>query len=109
MPNESSLYLAKHQLVEDFNKVIGDSEALLHALATYPSEKTEALRASVEENLRTARERVQQLQDNTTAAARATDTYVHDNAWAMMGVAAAVGFVAGLAIGGGRRSEPPPA
>lgn len=100
--HETNLRSAKNQLVDDFNRVIGDSETLLRALSSYPSEKTAALRASVEENLQAAKERVQQLQENTTAAARATDTYVHENAWVMIGVAAAVGFVAGLAIGSGR-------
>lgn len=104
--HESNLRSAKNQLVDDFNRVIGDSETLLRALSDYPGEKTAALRASVQENLQSARERLLQLQENTTAAARATDVYVHDNAWAMMGVAAAVGFVAGLAIGSGRSDRP---
>jgi ElaB/YqjD/DUF883 family membrane-anchored ribosome-binding protein len=32
------------------------------------------------------------------AAARVTDDYVHDNPWQAIGVAAAVGFLAGLLI-----------
>jgi ElaB/YqjD/DUF883 family membrane-anchored ribosome-binding protein len=34
--------------------------------------------------------------DRAKEAARATDDYVHDHPWQMVGVAAAVGFVAGL-------------
>ena len=106
MPQESNVYAAKAQLVDDFNKVVGDTEALLRAMASVPGEKTAALRASVEENLKAAKQRVRELQgaavEKTTAAARATDEYVHDNAWAMIGLAAAVGLIVGLVIRGDR-------
>ena len=98
----SDLNAAKDQLVEDFNKVVSDTEALLRALATVPGEKTAALRASVEDNLGRAKQRVRQLQgaavERTTAAARATDEYVHENAWPVIGVAAVVGLIVGLLL-----------
>ena len=82
--------------------MVSDTEALLRALASVPGEKTAALRASVEENLSAAKQRLLQMQgaavEKTTAAAHATDEYVHDNAWAMIGMAAAVGLVLGLVI-----------
>lgn len=106
MPNDTNVYAAKEQLVQDFNKVVSDTEALLRALASAPGEKTAALRASVEANLAAAKQRVRELQgaavEKTTAAARATDEYVHDNAWAMIGLAAAVGLIVGLMISGDR-------
>ncbi len=102
MPNDSSVYAAKEQLVQDFNKVVSDTEALLRAMASVPGEKTAALRSSVEANLSAAKQRVRELQgaavEKTTAAARATDEYVHDNAWAAIGIAAAVGLIIGLVI-----------
>jgi ElaB/YqjD/DUF883 family membrane-anchored ribosome-binding protein len=65
-----------------------------------PGDKASALRASVEENLSAARQRVRQLQgaayERTTAAAQATDEYVHENPWPLIAGAAAVGFVLGL-------------
>jgi len=102
MAQAPDLSAARRQLVDDFNKVAGDTEALLRAMATVPGEKTSALRASVEANLASARQRVRELQglayESTTAAARATDEYVHENPWPMIGVAAAVGFVLGLTV-----------
>ena len=102
MPNDSSVYAAKEQLVQDFNKVVSDTEALLRAMASVPGEKTAALRSSVEANLSAAKQRVRELQgaavEKTSAAARATDEYVHDNAWAAIGIAAAVGLIIGLVI-----------
>ncbi|HET7731157.1 MAG TPA: DUF883 family protein [Usitatibacter sp.] len=101
------VYDARDQLVADFNKVVTDTEALLKAVATVPGEKATALRASVEENLRAAKDRVRQLQgaayERGTAAVRVTDEYVHENAWAAIGVAAAVGLIVGLVIAGERR------
>ena len=107
MPNDSNnVYAAKEQLVQDFNKVVSDTEALLRAMANVPGEKTAELRSSVEANLSAAKQRVRELQgaavEKTTAAARATDEYVHDNAWAMIGLAAAVGLIVGLVISGDR-------
>ena len=106
MPNDSSVHAARAQLVEDFNKVVGDTEALLRAMASVPGEKTAALRASVEANLSAAKQRVRDIQgiavEKTTAAARATDEYVHDNAWAAIGIAAALGLIVGLVIAGDR-------
>jgi len=106
MPNTSNVYAAKEQLVDDFNKVVGDTESLLRAMASVPGEKTAALRASVEANLSAAKQRVRELQgaavEKTTAAARATDEYVHDNAWAAIGIAAAVGLLVGILISSDR-------
>jgi ElaB/YqjD/DUF883 family membrane-anchored ribosome-binding protein len=98
----SDLNAAKDQLVDDFNKVVGDTEALLRALASVPGEKTAALRASVEENLSAAKQRVRQLggaaMEKTTAAARATDEYVHENPWPLIGAAAVAGLILGLLL-----------
>ena len=91
---------ARNQLVEDFNKVAGDTESLLRAIAAVPGEKASALRAAVEENLAAARQRVRQVQgaayERTAAAAEAADEYVHENPWPLIGAAAAVGFILGL-------------
>jgi len=106
MPNDSNVSAAKQQLADDFSKLVGDTEALLRAVASVPGEKTAALRETLESNLRAYKARARELQgaayEKTTAAARATDEYVHDNAWAVIGVAAAVGFIAGLLVAGDR-------
>jgi ElaB/YqjD/DUF883 family membrane-anchored ribosome-binding protein len=100
MADQSNFSAARSQLMDDFNKVAGDTEALLRAMAAVPGEKASALRSSVEANLAAARQRVRELQgaayDNTTAAARAADEYAHENPWPLIGAAAAVGFLCGL-------------
>jgi ElaB/YqjD/DUF883 family membrane-anchored ribosome-binding protein len=106
MQTGSNVNAARDQLLEDFHKVVSDTESLLRAMASVPGEKAGALRATVEENLNAAKKRVRELQgaavEKTTAAARVTDEYVHDNPWMLIGVAAAVGFVFGLMARGDR-------
>jgi ElaB/YqjD/DUF883 family membrane-anchored ribosome-binding protein len=97
---DSNVHVAKQQLLDDFSKVVADAEGLLKAVREVPGEKTEAMRASVEARLGAAKERLRAIQDTTVektaAAARAADTYVHDNPWPLMGAAAVAGFLLGL-------------
>jgi ElaB/YqjD/DUF883 family membrane-anchored ribosome-binding protein len=105
MAEQSNFAAARSQLLDDFNRIAADADALLRAMANVPGEKAGALRASVEANLAAARQRMRELPaaayERTAAAARATDTYVHENAWPLIGAAAAVGFVLGLLARGG--------
>ena len=107
MPEGTNVSDARAQLVEDFNKVVSDTESLLRAMASVPGDKASALRASVEENLAAAKRRVRDIQgaayEKGTAAVRATDEYVRDNPWTLIGVAAAVGLIVGLVIASDRR------
>ena len=100
MGEQSNVAAARSQLLDDFNKIAADGEALLRAMASMPGEKVGALRASVEANLASVRQQLRDLQgaayERTTAAARATDEYVHENPWPLIGAAAAVGFVIGF-------------
>ena len=99
---------AKAQLLDDFNRVVSDTEALLRAMAAVPGDKARVLRESVEENLQAAKNRVRELQglavERTSAAARATDAYVHENPWPLIGGAVVLGFVIGLLVAE-RRSD----
>jgi ElaB/YqjD/DUF883 family membrane-anchored ribosome-binding protein len=90
-------------LRHDFDAAISETEHLLQSVATTGGETAAALRASVEQSLQTARQRLRQLQqaavDATGAAARATDDYVHENPWQTIGIAAGLGAALGVAIG----------
>jgi ElaB/YqjD/DUF883 family membrane-anchored ribosome-binding protein len=104
MTETSNFAAARSQLVDDFNRIAADTEALLRAMASVPGEKASALRASVEANLAAARQRMRELPaaayERTTAAARATDEYVHENPWPLIGAAAAIGFLIGFLVRG---------
>ena len=107
MQTSSDFGAARSQLVEDFRRIVSDSEALLRTIGSVPGDKARELRASVEENLAGAKERLRDLQSQAmergTAAARAADEYVHENPWPLIAGAAAVGFLLGLLVSG--RSE----
>jgi ElaB/YqjD/DUF883 family membrane-anchored ribosome-binding protein len=92
----------RDELLNDFNKVVTETQGLLDSMTSATSEKTAALRASLEKNLKATRQRLSDMQElaleRTTAAAKATDEYVHENPWSVIGVAAGVGIVIGLAL-----------
>jgi ElaB/YqjD/DUF883 family membrane-anchored ribosome-binding protein len=98
-----SLADSKRRLAADFNAVIEDTQKLLNALAASGAEKGTALRASAEQSLAAARERLKELQGDALergrAAAKATDEYVRENPWQSLGAVAAIAALAGFLIG----------
>lgn len=107
MAHDTDVNGATAQLLEDFDKVVRDSESLLRSLANVSGEKALALRESVQANLDNAKARLHDLREATGirvgAAARQADAYVHDNPWTAIGLAAAVGVIIGLIASAGRR------
>jgi len=94
---------SREALVKDFADVLTEADTLLKQAAKESGDRATDLRAQVEAKLRTAKLKLQDLQDDAVdrakAAARATDEYVHDNPWQAIGVGAAIGFLLGLALG----------
>ena len=94
---------SRRKLVEDFNAVIADTEELLKALAASGAEKGGALRASAEQNLAEAKQRLRELKgeaaERTQAAAQAADQYVRENPWQSVGLVAFIAGLAGFVIG----------
>lgn len=106
MSDDTTLRAERRQLAEDFNKVLVDTEALLKTLGSVTGEKATAMRATVEESLAAAKQRLRALEsaarERAVATAEATDQYVHENPWTAIGVAAVVGLLVGIAITGRR-------
>ena len=90
----------REKLVDDFVSVLSEAEDLLKKAGTETGERARDLRAQVEGKLLAAKLRLQELEgeavDRAKEAAKYTDDYVHDNPWRSIGIAAAIGFVAGL-------------
>jgi ElaB/YqjD/DUF883 family membrane-anchored ribosome-binding protein len=90
----------RDQIIGDFANVLSEAEDMLKRAADETGDKARDLREQVESKLLHAKLRLQELEgqavDQAKAAARATDNYVHDHPWQAIGVAAALGFVAGL-------------
>jgi len=93
---------ARDQLVTDMKTVIADAEELLKATAGAAGDRVSAARARAEETLRSARQKLSQIDDvvigHAKDAARATDEYVRENPWGAVGVAALAGLLVGVLI-----------
>jgi len=93
----------KEQIVQDFKDVVTDTEALLKVTANTGGEKMAEVRTKVEESLKIVKLKLTDIQCEALVRgkqlAKAGDTYVHDNPWRSVGLAASIGIVIGLLIG----------
>src|SRR5437667_12554527 len=91
---------SRDKLVDEFSSVLNEAEDMLKRAANETGEKAKDLRAQVEAKLLAAKLQLQELQgmaaDRAKEAARATDDFVHDHPWQVIGIAAGIGFIAGL-------------
>ncbi len=93
----------KDKLMADLKLVLADAEALLAATAGDASAGVAELRTRVQEHVASAKDDLQHAQETAVIkakeVAKATDTYVHENPWKAVGMAAGVGLVLGLLLG----------
>jgi ElaB/YqjD/DUF883 family membrane-anchored ribosome-binding protein len=94
--------MSRDKLIDDFAAVLAEAEEMLKRASAETGDKARDLRSQVETKLLHAKLRLQELEgeavDRAKAAARATDDYVHENPWRAIGIAAAIGLVAGLLL-----------
>ena len=90
----------KQKLIDDLKVVIADAEEILRSTKDLAGEKMVELRAHIGERLADAKVRLAEtdaiLREKTCAAARVTDTYVKENPWQAVGVAAGIGLLIGI-------------
>ncbi|MGA7743497.1 MAG: DUF883 family protein [Polyangia bacterium] len=95
--------VTRDKLVADLKVVINDAEELLKITAGQAGEKVAAVRDKVQRGLEQAKAKLVEIEgkavDQTKAAARATDAYVHENPWKAVGIAAGAGLLFGILIG----------
>lgn len=102
----TDVQVTKDKPMQDFNEVVIDTEKLLKSVQSASGEKAQALRATIEQNVKAARERLGQLEaaaaERARATARRTDEYVHVHPWQSIaigaGIAALIGAVVGLLL-----------
>ncbi|APW47362.1 DUF883 family protein [Rhodoferax antarcticus] len=92
----------KEKLMSDLQVVIGDAEALLRMTADEVGEAASELRGRLMDRMHQAKTELAHLQQAAVArvkeAGHATDTFVHENPWKSIGIAAGTGLVIGLLI-----------
>jgi len=91
---------SRDKMVDQFSTVLSEAEDMLKRAANETGDRAKDLRAQVEAKLLAAKLQLQEIQgvaaDRAKEAARVTDDYVHDHPWQVIGIAAGIGFIAGL-------------
>ena len=104
MDNQTNVHgdASRDKLVSDLKVVMADAEELLRITASQAGEKASAARERIQASLSVAKAKLSDTEramvDQTKVVAKATDEYVHQNPWAAVGIAAAVGLVLGVLI-----------
>ena len=92
----------REKLMNDLKVVIADAEELLKMTASQVGDKATELRTRMQTRLNQAKADLARLQEITVVKAKevgqATDTYVRENPWQAVGIAAGVGFLIGLLV-----------
>ncbi|WON73384.1 YqjD family protein [Nitrosospira sp. Is2] len=92
----------KDKLIKDFHSVIADTEELMKTVSNESGGTAQALRTKIEQNLKQAKEYLEDFEDSiidkSKTAARATDEYVHENAWQTIGLAVGIGILIGYLL-----------
>ncbi|MES2975251.1 MAG: DUF883 family protein [Pseudomonadota bacterium] len=92
----------KEKLMADLKVVIADAEELLKMTAGQAGEKAAELRTRMQARLEQAKAELTRLQglavERAKDAGKAADTYVHENPWKAVGIAAGAGLVIGMLI-----------
>jgi len=91
------------KLMKDLRAVIADAEALMAATASTAGTEVREARARAEETFEQARARLESFEEDLQAHAKEAlgdaESYVRENPWQSIGIAAAVGLVLGVLIG----------
>ncbi|HEX5628664.1 MAG TPA: DUF883 family protein [Usitatibacteraceae bacterium] len=98
-----NVQVSKEKLLQDLNLVVKETEQLLRDTAAVGGEKVASWRTGVEQNLKSAKARLGDIEqaalERAKATAQATDAYVHEKPWHAIGITAGVGVLVGLAVG----------
>ena len=96
------LALGKQKIIEDIKVLLNDSEELVRLSASLPAEGVDALRTRLRDHVDAARNALETAQSNAQERYRAsldgTVQYTRDNPWQALGIAAGIGFLAGILV-----------
>jgi ElaB/YqjD/DUF883 family membrane-anchored ribosome-binding protein len=97
-----SLNKSRTRLVEDFNTVLEDAQALLRHAAGDAGKGYADARARLEDSVNRAREQIgsaeEAMLESARQAGRSAEAYVRDHPWESIAVGAGVGLLLGLLI-----------
>lgn len=94
--------LGKQKIIEDIKVLLNDSEELVRLSASLPAEGVDALRTRLRDHVDAARNALETAQSSAQERYRAsldgTVQYTRDNPWQALGIAAGIGFLAGILV-----------
>jgi ElaB/YqjD/DUF883 family membrane-anchored ribosome-binding protein len=98
MKNGSALQSPLKSLRKDLHAVARDAESLLKATADVAGDQVQLARERTERTVKQAFDSLydRQMQRRVRRIARDTDSYIRENSWAAIGVAAGLGVLIGL-------------
>jgi ElaB/YqjD/DUF883 family membrane-anchored ribosome-binding protein len=83
-------------ILEDLRTVVRDAEKFLHSTEGHAGERIAEVRSRIEDKLEDARERLhEEGAERLKAAAHSTETYVRENPWTALLIAAGLGYLIG--------------
>ena len=87
-------------ILEDLRTVVRDAETLLRQTEGDVGERVSEVRSKIEEKLEDARDRIRDAAagdkaERMKSAARSTETYVRENPWTAVLIAAGLGYIIG--------------
>jgi ElaB/YqjD/DUF883 family membrane-anchored ribosome-binding protein len=87
----------------EWKNLVADVEDLVKKVANVDDAEIAEIRARVQDTLAkakvTAADRIAEVRERAEEVSDATDEYVHENPWAAIGLAAAVGIILGFVAG----------
>lgn len=103
--SNSDAWASRDKLVEDVKVLSKDVQELLKATASVVGDKAAEARVRVQDSLKVAQEKLNVVHENVRAkgqeAFNVTDSYVRDNPWNAVGIAAGIGFILGIGFSAG--------
>jgi ElaB/YqjD/DUF883 family membrane-anchored ribosome-binding protein len=84
------------QLLSQLKRVVADLEGLAAAASGSSAEYSAAASEQLKEALSSARERIGELEAGLRRGAKAADSYVRENTWASIAIAAGIAFLIGV-------------
>ena len=98
MKNGSALQSPLKSLRKDLHAVARDAESLLKATADVAGDQVQLARERTERTVKQAFDSLydRQMQRRVRRIARDTDSFIRDNSWTAIGVAAGLGVLIGL-------------
>jgi ElaB/YqjD/DUF883 family membrane-anchored ribosome-binding protein len=86
------------KLACDLDRVVRDSEELLHTTAGVVGDKAHEVRARLSSTLEAAKESCREAQERALGAAKATDQTIRDHPYKSIGVGFGIGVLLGVLL-----------